>query len=124
MTAPHAPEQIPQVDAINLSVSGMTCSSCAATVQGGLEKLPGVDDAVVNYATRRATVRPSKGIDVAALDEAMRSTIHKLGYEVLTKPASASAVHGDHDDHSDHDMDEHAAHMKADAATIADYRRR
>src|SRR5690554_3003682 len=134
MTTPNAAEQIPQIDAINLSVSGMTCSSCAATVQGGLEKLPGVDDAVVNYATRRATVRPGKDADLATLDKAMRDTIAGLGYEVLTKPASTLAVdgerdadhsaHSDNSDHSGHDMDEHAAHMKADAATIADYRRR
>lgn len=125
MTAPgtSAPD-IPQVDAINLSVSGMTCSSCAATVQGGLEKLPGVDDAVVNYATRRATVRPGKDADLAQLDQAMRDTIQGLGYEVLTKPAGATAGDGDDDEHSGHDMDEHAAHMQADAATIADYRRR
>lgn len=116
-----AAPDIPQVDAINLSVSGMTCSSCAATVQGGLEKLPGVDDAVVNYATRRATVRPGKDADLAQLNQAMRDTIQGLGYEVLTKPASASAV-GSANDHDGHD--EHAAHMQADAATIADYRRR
>ena len=131
---PSAAQSIPQVEAINLAVSGMTCSSCAATVQGGLEKLPGVDDAVVNYATRRATVRPGKDADLAQLDLAMRDTIKGLGYEVLTKPASTLAVdgerdadhsaHSDNSDHSGHDMDEHAAHMQADAATIADYRRR
>ncbi|WP_084104605.1 cation-translocating P-type ATPase [Demequina sp. NBRC 110056] len=131
---------IPQVQAINLAVSGMTCSSCAATVQGGLAKLPGVDDAIVNFATRRATVRPAQGADAVALEESMRDTIAGLGYEVLTRRApDPSGDHGDHTshegaasgdggdhetDHSGHDMDEHAAHMQADASRIADYRRR
>jgi len=140
-----AADRIPQVDAINLAVSGMTCSSCAASIQGGLAKLPGVEDATVNYATRRATVRPGEGADAAAIEEQMRATIEGLGYEVLTKPRSGVVTSraGEHlsdanphvdPDHSsrhesahgdDHaDMDEHAAHMQADAARIADYRRR
>ena len=39
-----------------LEVSGMTCGSCAARVKRALERQEGVGDAVVNYATGRATV--------------------------------------------------------------------
>ncbi|WP_062070858.1 heavy metal translocating P-type ATPase [Demequina sediminicola] len=133
---------------IALAIDGMTCSSCAATIQGGLAKLPGVDDAVVNYATRRATVRGDGTIDPDQLDAAMRETIQGFGYSVLTKPRAgqrgsgtgtstadagsasernASTDHGDHDGHDGHDghdEDEHAAHMRADSARIADYKRR
>jgi len=137
-----AADRIPQVEAINLAVSGMTCSSCAASIQGGLAQLPGVDDATVNYATRRATVRPGAGADAAALEEQMRATIEGLGYEVLTKPRGAvAATHAGSDQGASHgashgtghgtghgdehaEVDEHAAHMQADAARIADYRRR
>ncbi len=146
---PNSADRIPQVDAINLAVDGMTCSSCAASIQGGLAKLPGVDDAVVNYATRRATVRPDGSVDTADLEARMRGSIEGLGYKVLTKPRrtadarvagagdqdgrAAQDGHGDHDSHDDHDghdhgvhdgADEHAAHMQADASRIADYRRR
>ncbi|GIG53963.1 heavy metal translocating P-type ATPase [Demequina activiva] len=130
MTTPA--DRIPRVDAINLAVSGMTCSSCAASIQGGLAKLPGVQDATVNYATRRATVRPDGSVDDATLEAQMRDAISGLGYEVLTKPRpsgapapspSGRAVHDEHD-MDEHDMDEHAAHLQADAARIADYRRR
>ncbi|WP_062077389.1 heavy metal translocating P-type ATPase [Demequina globuliformis] len=141
-----------RTESISLAVDGMTCSSCAATIQGGLEKLPGVGDAVVNYATRRATVRTDGTIDPDDLDAAMRQTIEGFGYAVLTKPRHTSAgvtgraaggrdaggadePHGDHsghdrdhdghgDDHTGHDEDEHAAHMKADASRIADYKKR
>ncbi|MFW7415481.1 heavy metal translocating P-type ATPase [Demequina sp. SO4-18] len=131
-------ERVPQVDAINLSVDGMTCSSCAASIQGGLSKLPGVDDAVVNYATRRATVRLDGSVDASELEQQMRGSIEGLGYKVLTRPRSAaapadtldtqpggaSAGGGEQDTHAGHEDDEHAAHMRADAARIADYRRR
>ncbi|WP_430868170.1 heavy metal translocating P-type ATPase [Demequina aurantiaca] len=119
-TAPDTHEAV----AINLSVDGMTCSSCAASIQGGLAKLPGTTDATVNYATRRATVKADGSMDRAALEESMRATIESLGYQVLT-PAAASGEH-DGADGKHHDLmgDEHAAHMNADAARIADYKRR
>ncbi|PKQ27112.1 MAG: heavy metal translocating P-type ATPase [Actinobacteria bacterium HGW-Actinobacteria-4] len=110
---------------INLAVGGMTCAGCASNIQGGLAKLPGAADAVVNLATRRATVRSDGTLDAAELEQAMRDTITGLGYEVITKPRGA----GDEDEHAHHDAmsdaeDEHAAHLVADARRIADFRRR
>lgn len=120
--------------AINLAVDGMTCASCASSIQGGLSKLPGVDDAVVNIATRRATVKGDGSLSRDDLESAMRSTIEGLGYGVMTPVRTASdnrAVgdlndgDGTHGDHGDMGIsDEHAAHMQADASRIADYRRR
>ena len=105
--------------AINLAVGGMTCAGCASTIQRGLAQLPGVDDAVVNLATRRATVNPTHDADIAELEDAMRAAIAGLGYEVLT-PKEPTA----HDMAEHAHFDEHAAHIHADAARIADYRRR
>ena len=103
---------------INLSVGGMTCAGCASTIQRGLAILPGVDGAVVNVATRRATVNGDGTIDAEELEDMMRAAITGLGYQVLTPAA------GDHD-HGDMSLiDEHAAHMSADASRIADYKRR
>jgi len=39
-----------------LTIEGMTCGSCAARIQRGLSKVPGVVEADVNYATGTATV--------------------------------------------------------------------
>jgi Cu+-exporting ATPase len=117
--------------AINLAVGGMTCAGCASNIQRGLSQLPGVEDAVVNLATRRATVNPDGSVDAELLEDSMRAAITGLGYEVLTPaaPSGAHAHHGGHagSGHTDGESaraDEHAAHINADAARIADYRRR
>ncbi|WP_283241869.1 heavy metal translocating P-type ATPase [Halomonas sp. PGE1] len=42
-----------------LSIGGMTCASCVASVQKALERTPGVVSAEVNFGTRTAQVRGS-----------------------------------------------------------------
>ena len=41
---------------IVLPIEGMSCASCAATVQEALAAAPGVASAAVNYATAKAAV--------------------------------------------------------------------
>ncbi|MCB2411340.1 cation transporter, partial [Demequina sp. TTPB684] len=106
---------------INLAVGGMTCAGCASTIQRGLAVLPGVEGADVNVATRRATVNVDGTIDPAELEDMMRAAIAGLGYQVLT-PAKGETAQPGADVMSL--ADEHAAHRSADAARIADYRRR
>ena len=43
-------------DRIDLPVVGMSCASCASTIQRGLGDLKGVDKASVNFANSKATV--------------------------------------------------------------------
>lgn len=43
--------------AIDLPVQGMTCASCVGRVERALKKLPGVQEAVVNLATEKASIR-------------------------------------------------------------------
>lgn len=103
---------------INLAVGGMTCAGCASTIQRGLAILPGVDGAVVNIATRRATVNADGTLEPEELEDMMRAAIEGLGYQVLTPRAGDAAAGGMSL------VDEHAAHISADAERIADYRRR
>jgi Cu+-exporting ATPase len=42
---------------LSLSVTGMTCASCVARIERFLARAEGVEDAAVNLATERATVR-------------------------------------------------------------------
>ncbi len=42
---------------VELPLLGMTCANCANTIQRRLNKVDGVLDATVNYASERATVR-------------------------------------------------------------------
>jgi heavy metal translocating P-type ATPase len=62
---------------IDLEVTGMTCGSCAARVQRALSRQPGVHDALVNFATARASVE----FEPEQLDaDALVAVVEKAGY--------------------------------------------
>ena len=69
-----------------LDVEGMTCASCVQKIERSLSQLEGVEDAVVNLATRTATVRTSSP-DVGALISAVTHT----GYGARPHTAERSA---------------------------------
>jgi cation-transporting ATPase V len=78
-------------EVMELDVSGMTCGSCAARVQRALARQPGVTDALVNYATGRATVELEPG----AVDaEQLTAAVERAGYGA--SPAAASATEQAH----------------------------
>ncbi len=60
-------------------VEGMTCASCAARVQRGLNKLPGVEEAAVNFATEKATITYDPG---AVGVEGIVAAVRDIGYDV------------------------------------------
>ncbi|MFQ6081335.1 MAG: heavy metal translocating P-type ATPase, partial [Candidatus Bathyarchaeia archaeon] len=64
---------------ISLKITGMSCASCAATIEKALRSLDGVKSANVNFATERATVEYSPDI-VSILD--LRKAIQDVGYGV------------------------------------------
>ncbi|MDR0225569.1 MAG: heavy metal translocating P-type ATPase [Burkholderiaceae bacterium] len=64
--------------AIDLPVQGMTCASCVGRVERALRKLPGVEEAAVNLATEKASIRFAGAADLPAAIAA----IEKAGYEV------------------------------------------
>ncbi len=64
---------------ITLPISGMTCASCAMTIENALKKVDGVISANVNIATEKATVEyDSEKVGVDRIKEAINST----GYTV------------------------------------------
>ncbi len=69
----------------DFEISGMTCAACAATVQRRLRKVPGVEAADVNFATRRARVLADAG---AAPDERLIAAVRDAGYDVVEPPAA------------------------------------
>jgi len=79
----NATEQAAATDTISekteLSISGMSCSSCVAKIENSLKQLPGVIHAQVNFASEVATVEFSSGEIVR--DDLVR-TIESLGYQV------------------------------------------
>jgi len=62
-------------DRIELAIGGMTCASCAARVERTLNRIDGVS-ATVNYATERASVRVTAGLDAQRLV----SAVQQAGY--------------------------------------------
>src|SRR5271155_5059056 len=71
---------------IELDVSGMSCGSCVARVQGALNAAPGVAEATVNFATGRASVEVASGeIDAQGLVE----RVERIGYGA--RPGGSSA---------------------------------
>ncbi len=75
---PHAAEPADgRHDVVELDVTGMSCGSCVARVQGALAAAPGVADAAVNFATGRATVEVQPGSDDA---QALVEVVERIGY--------------------------------------------
>ncbi len=73
-------------EVIELDVTGMSCGSCVARVQGALGAAPGVTEATVNFATGRATVDVvSENTDAQQLVE----VVERIGYGATPVDAGA-----------------------------------
>jgi Cu+-exporting ATPase len=60
----------------------MTCTTCAATIEKGLSQTPGIEQADVNFASEKASIKydPTK-VDLGRI----KDTVSQLGYRVATK---------------------------------------
>ena len=69
---------------LTLPITGMTCANCVATVERNLKKLDGVNSAMVNLSSERATV----DFDTTKLGLAeMIARVQRAGYGVATGEA-------------------------------------
>jgi len=71
-----------KADKASIHITGMTCTTCAATIKQGLSQTPGVEQADVNFASEKASVEydPTK-VDLAKI----KDTVSQLGYGVATR---------------------------------------
>jgi len=69
-------------DRASIHITGMTCTTCAATIKKGLSQTPGVEQADVSFASEKASVEydPTK-VDLAKI----KNTVSQLGYGVATR---------------------------------------
>ena len=67
-------------DEISLTIAGMHCATCAASVKEALEKVPGVTGARVNFALGRAAVEYDSRLDSRA---SLKRAVERAGYKVL-----------------------------------------
>ena len=66
---------------VNLKIAGMSCAACAARIEKGLGRLPGVEKATVNFATEQASVTfdPAQ----ASLSD-LAKKVESLGFSIVT----------------------------------------
>ena len=71
-----------RLEKANIYITGMTCTTCAATIGKALSEMPGVEKASVNFAAERAAVEydPSR-VNLAKIKDA----VYQLGYGAATK---------------------------------------
>ncbi|MDX3535580.1 heavy metal translocating P-type ATPase [Streptomyces sp. MB09-01] len=74
------------ITAVELSIGGMTCASCAARIEKKLNRMDGVE-ATVNYATEKAHVSYAGDVQVSDLI----ATVVKTGYTAEEPPPPALA---------------------------------
>ena len=85
----------------DLKLIGMSCASCAARIEGSLNKLDGVA-ASVNFAVEQAHVEHGPEVSSEDLVHAVESS----GYHAAVIDHSHHGAHGGHDDHMAHDLPE------------------
>ncbi len=74
---------------ITLPITGMTCANCSATIERNLNKMPGVVNASVNYATERATV---EFIPTLVSHRDLKQKIVDVGYGVIEGSAGVRST--------------------------------
>ena len=95
----HTDKDAAQADAgrVMLPVEGMECAACAVRIERQLAKVPGVREAVVNYATGEAAVAYEPGGDVATFVGAVEKAGFGVRTETLALPLREDAAPSMHD---------------------------
>ncbi|MFN7149175.1 MAG: cation transporter, partial [Microthrixaceae bacterium] len=111
---------------VDLDITGMTCSSCAARIEKRLNRLDGVQ-ANVNYATERATVHCDDDVDPTALVQVVESSGY--GAHVRRPPGTSAGGHADQSGAGAHTAGDHTAggdhdHAPSDDAGVRELRNR
>ncbi|MXW26186.1 MAG: heavy metal translocating P-type ATPase, partial [Dehalococcoidia bacterium] len=77
--------------AVTLRIGGMTCASCVRRVERALNRVEGVDEASVNFASATARVSLGEGIGADDLVQA----VERAGYDAAELDASADTTDED-----------------------------
>ena len=95
-TETHIPTLRPQSSALStqsstwtIPIDGMSCASCVARIEQGLQAVPGVLRASVNLATEQATVEYQPN---ATNSKTIEDTIRSLGYTPLMPAAKKTGA--------------------------------
>ena len=81
----------PALQTTTLDIEGMSCASCAAAVEKSLSRTPGVQRALVNFATEKATVDYASA---QASPATLKAAVAQAGYSVRERlPETSAAEH-------------------------------
>jgi Cu+-exporting ATPase len=73
----------------DMAITGMTCAACANRIEKGLQRMNGVSNATVNFATEKASVTfNEEETNVSSLQEKIRS----LGYDVIKEKVDLNII--------------------------------
>ena len=81
---------MPETKLITLPITGMTCANCVAAVERNLKKVPGVNSAMVNLSSERATVEFNPAI---ATLPAMITRVNNAGYGIASGDLELQFAH-------------------------------
>lgn len=100
LTASPPPTAVASADAVRLAVRGMTCAACVNRVERALRKVPGVQDATVNYATETATVHwlaehLAAQASAQAPEQSLVQAVIDAGYEAVCQRDDAPPAEPD-----------------------------
>jgi len=75
-------ENTKKAEKAHIHITGMTCTTCAATIEKGLAETPGIEQAKVNFASEKAFIEydPNR---VSLVQ--IKNTISQLGYGTATR---------------------------------------
>lgn len=74
---------------VQIPITGMTCAACATRIEKGLNKVEGVENATVNLALEKATVKYNP--EITKIDT-LEKKINDLGYGVVKEKAEFDLV--------------------------------
>ncbi len=78
-----------KIQETNYQISGMTCAACAIRIEKGLNKLEGVEEANVNLALEKASIK----FNPESVDhQVIQKKIKDLGYDVVTEKVEFDIV--------------------------------
>ncbi|WP_022794680.1 heavy metal translocating P-type ATPase [Marinococcus halotolerans] len=83
------PEKISPTNAYTFQVEGMDCPSCAATLQKGVYRLPGVQEAKVQYSSGSMQVSTDGTLAPAVIQQ----TVQRLGYDTELPASEAGEAY-------------------------------
>jgi Cu+-exporting ATPase len=79
----------PSLETTTLDIEGMSCAACANAVEKSLRRTPGVESALVNYATEKATITYTPA---QASPAALRAAVENAGYAVAERAPDTTAA--------------------------------